>query len=177
MERIEQRSMTKFVMSSLLNFGIGLVFGLIVGIIATIFLKGYMAMVTMLAVPVGIAVVFSRFTTNMYRLYFYYRLSLDVNALCEGDGEETESFLITVLLSIATLGLYRIYWVYRLAARLRANAPRYGYKMLETGKEIAALDMISFGFVSAWELIKNTNRLASVYNSYGLAGLIDGGVQ
>ena len=105
MERIEQRSMTKFVMSSLLNFGIGLVFGLIVGIIATIFLKGYMAMVTMLAVPVGIAVVFSRFTTNMYRLYFYYRLSLDVNALCEGDGEETESFLITVLLSIATLGL------------------------------------------------------------------------
>lgn len=177
MERIEQRSMTKFVMSSLLNYGIGLAVGLIIGIIATIVSKGFMTEITMGVVPFSIAYIFARFTTNMYRLYFYYRLSLDINALCEGDGEETESFLISVLLSMATFGLYRVYWVYRLAKRLRANAPRYGYKMLETGKEIAALDMISFGFISAWELIKYTNRLASVYNSYGLAGLIDGGVQ
>lgn len=56
------------------------------------------------------------------------------------------------------------------------NAPRYGYKMLETGKDIAVLDTFSFGYVAAWELIKNMNRIAKVYNQNGLAEVV-GGVQ
>ena len=47
--------------------------------------------------------------------------------------------------------------------------------MQETGKEIAVLHSFSFGYIAAWELIKNMNKVAKVYNQNGLAEV--GGVQ
>ena len=44
------------------------------------------------------------------------------------------------------------------------NAPKYGFKIQETGKEIAALYIFSFGYISVFELIKNMNRIADSYN-------------
>lgn len=170
MEKIKERSMTTLVMSSFINLGIGVAFGLIVGIIATIATDGSMALRTMLYIPLGIAVFVALFATNMYRVYFYYRLSLDVDKLCEGDGEESESYLISLVLGFLTFGMYNVFWLAKLAKRMRANAPKYGFKMLETGKEIAVLDVFSFGFISAWELIKNINRMAVVYNGDASVG-------
>lgn len=177
MERINERNMTTFVLSSLLNFGIGLVFGLIVGIVATIITNGHEALYTMLLLPLGIGLVVSLLAKNMYRIYFNYRLSLDINTMCEGDGEENESYLVAFILSLLTFGMYRVYWTYKLAKRLRANAPRYGFKMQVTGKEIAALDILCFGFISAYELIKHTNMAAAVYNQTGLVDISEGGIQ
>lgn len=177
MEKINERSMTTYVLSSLLNFGIGLAFGLIVGIVLTIATDGNQALYTMLCIPLAVGAVVSLLTRNMYRIYFNYRISLDINTLCEGDGEENESYLVAFVLSLLTFGMYRVYWTYKLAKRLRANAPRYGFKMQVTGKEIAALDIICFGFVSAYELIKHTNMAAAVYNQTGLADISEGGIQ
>lgn len=177
MERIEERSMSKFILSSFINLGIGLGFGLVAGIVATIVTHGIDVQATMLYVTLTSAVFVTLFTRNLYRIYFNYRLSLDINAMCEGDGEESESFLTAFLLSLFTFGMYRIYWTYKLAKRLRANAPRYGFKMETTGKEIAALDIVCFGFVSAYELIRNTNEAAAVYNKNGLADISEGGIQ
>lgn len=114
-------------------------------------------------------VLLSIFTGNIYRLFFYYRLSLDVNAVCEGDGQETESYLSAAILGLLTFGFYFRYWEYKLAQRLRANAPRYGFKVAETGRDILVLGVMSNGYVSGWELIKNMNRFAEVYNQQGLA--------
>ena len=172
MEKINQRQMKTFVLSSLLNSGIGIVFGLILGIILAI-ASGEGSVIIIL--PLTYAIVFALLSSNMYRIYFYYRLSLDVNAVCEGDGHETESSLIAAVLSSLTLGLYNVYWIYKLGQRLKANAPRYGFKMQETGKEIAVLYSLSFGYIAAWELIKNMNKIAKVYNQNGLAEV--GGVQ
>ena len=167
-EKIKERNMTKFVLSSLINTGIGLAFGLVVAIIVIIADGGYHVGESILA-AFGWALVFGIFTSNLYRMYFYYQLSLDINAICEGDGEESESYLLALTLSFLTLGFYRLYWTYKLAKRLRANAPRYGYKMLETGKDIVILNAFSFGFIGAWELIKYMNRISTVYNVNGLA--------
>ena len=172
MEKINQRQMTTGVLSSLLNGGIGIAFGLVVGIILAIASSDGSAILIM---PISYAILFALFSSNMYRVYFYYRLSLDVNAVCEGDGQETESSLIAAVLSSLTLGLYNVFWIYKLAQRLKANAPRYGFKMQETGKEIAVLYSLSFGYIAAWELIKNMNKVAKVYNQNGLAEV--GGVQ
>ena len=49
-------------------------------------------------------VLLSIFTGNIYRLFFYYRLSLDVNTVCEGDGKETESYLIAAILGTVMFG-------------------------------------------------------------------------
>lgn len=176
MERIKKWDMKTFVLSSLLNFGIGLAFGILVGIVVTIATGGHDAGMTMLALPVWVGVAVSLLANNMYRLYFYYRLSLDVNTVCEGDGKETESYVIAFVLNLVTFGIYQLYWSYKLAQRLHANAPRYGFKMMETGKEIVVLNIFCFGYIAAWELIKNMNKIAKVYNQSGLAK-VDGGVQ
>ncbi len=176
MEKIKERNMTTFVLSSLINLGIGLVFGLLVGIVMTIASEGNAALATMVSVPISVGIIVALLARNMYRLYFYYRLSLDINEICKGDGQESESYVIAFVLSTLTFGLYHIYWTYKLAQRLHVNAPRYGYKMLETGKDIAVLDTFSFGYIAAWELIKNMNRIAKVYNQNGLAEVV-GGVQ
>ena len=108
------------------------------------------------------------FTLGLYDIYFYYRLSLDVEAVCEGDGVDSPNYLIAAILSTATFGLYKLYWLYKLAQRMHVNAPRYGFKMMETGREILVLDIISRGYISAYELIKNMNRIAQTYNQGGL---------
>lgn len=112
----------------------------------------------------------------VYRVYFYYQLSLDIDAVCEGDGCESKSYLFVFALNMATFGIYGKYWIYKVAQRLQANAPRYGFKMIVGGKEILALDILSNGWISAWEFVKNMNRIAKVYNQSGLPDVM-GGVQ
>lgn len=163
MEKIKKRSMTSFVMSSFINFCIGLAFGIIVWIITAVVtervdFKEFFNIVIYMAVFVAL------FTTNIYRIYFFYTFSIDVNRVCIGDGDESDNYLIACILSIVTFGVYRIYWVYKIAQRIRANAPKYGFKIQETGKEIAALYIFSFGYISVFELIKNMNRIADSYN-------------
>lgn len=122
-------------------------------------------------------VLLSIFTGNLYRVYFYYKLSLDIDAVCKGDGKGSESYLAAAVLGWLTFGLYQLYWAYKLAQRLRVNTPRYGFKMLETGKDIVILDAFSNGYLAAWELIKNINRISKVYNQAGLADVNAGGIQ
>lgn len=111
---------------------------------------------------------------TIYRIHFFYSLSLDVDSVCKGDGRESGSYVAAAALSTITFGLYNIYWTYKIGQRLHANAPRYGYKMVENGKDIALLDAFSFGFVSAYELMKNMNKIAKVYNQTGPKG-VNGG--
>lgn len=112
----------------------------------------------------------------IYKYYFYYQLSLDVNSVCKGDGVETKSYLYVLALNAATFGIYGKYWVYKVAQRLQVNAPRYGFKMIIGGKEMLVLDLFSNGWISAWEFVRNMNRIAAVYNQTGLAEVV-GGVQ
>ena len=115
------------------------------------------------------------YTVNtIYRIHFFYSLSLDVDSVCRGDGRESGSYVAAAALGTLTFGLYDIYWTYKIGQRLHANAPRYGFKMIETGKDIALLHAFSFGFVSAYELLKNMNKIAKVYNQFGAKGLNGG---
>lgn len=107
------------------------------------------------------------FTLGLYDLYFYYRLSLDVDAVCEGDGLESPNYLVAVLLSAFTFGLYFWYWLYKVGQRLHVNTPRYGFKMMETGRDFLVLNIASAGYFSAYEFIKNMNKVALVYNENG----------
>ena len=189
MERIEVRKMLTYILSQLINLGIGIIGGILFAIIiaavstGTFSLSGaaghyYRMIASTGAVSVGLifALVFAAIPVNLYFIYFNYRLSLDINAVCEGDGVENESSLLSAVLSTITFGLYNYYWTYKMAQRLRANAPRYGFKMTVTGKEIIALSLFSFGYISTYEMIRNINRVASVYNQTGLPEVV-GGVQ
>lgn len=114
-------------------------------------------------------VLLSIFTGGIYPVYFYYKLSMDVEAVCEGDGLSAGSYLTVLLLSTVTFGLYSLYWLYKLAQRMHVNAPRYGVKMMENGRDILILSILSGGMISAYEMIKYMNRIALEYNRSGLA--------
>lgn len=111
----------------------------------------------------------------VYRFYFYYQLSLDINAVCEGDGLESPSYLYVAVLNGLTFGIYGWFWIYKVAQRLQANAPRYGFKMVIGGKEMLVLDKLSFGWISAWEFVRNMNAFAKEYNkSQGVPEMVGG---
>lgn len=129
-----------------------------------------------LAFIFGLTAVVALVALFVYFAYFYYQLSLDVNAVCEGDGVETKSYLFVLALSAVTFGFYQYYWIYKVGQRLQANAPRYGFKMIIGGKEFLVLHLFSMGWISAWEFVRNMNRFAKVYNKTGLAEVV-GGVQ
>lgn len=167
MEQIKERSLKWLWLPQVLilpALGLALLFALIpvVGwIFSAIFILAAIALVAFAIV---------------YRVYFYYQLSLDVNAVCHGDGCETKSYLFVLAMDTITLGIYGYYWIYKLGQRLQANAPRYGFKMIVGGTEILVLDILSFGWLSAWEFVRNMNRIALVYNQSG-AGELTGGAQ
>ncbi len=124
------------------------------------------------SIAAGLATVFF----SIYKIYFYYQLSLDVDAVCYGDGVESKSYLFVLALNTVTFGIYGKYWVYKLAQRLQANAPRYGYKMIVGGKDILVLDLFSNGMISAWEFVRNMNKIAKEYNKSGAPEYVGGAV-
>lgn len=161
MGQIKFKNMTLYILFSVLGVVL-LAFGI---------LFSFVPILNILLLLSGIVLLI---VNTVYKIYFYYTLSLDVDAVCIGDGRESGSYVAAAALSTLTFGLYNIYWTYKIGQRLHANAPRYGFKMLETGKDIALLDAFSFGFISAYELIKSMNKIAKVYNQTGPNG-INGG--
>ena len=168
MESIKERKFNMFVVPIIVA-----VSALVLNLFIVLFspAAGIIASIVLGAVVVG-ALLFRL----VYGCYFMYRLSLDVNAVCKGDGAESESYAIAFVLNFLTFGIYELYWIYKLGTRLKVNAPRYGYKMYETGKDFVILDVVCFGLIGKYELIKNMNRIGYVYNQKGLPETV-GGVQ
>lgn len=114
----------------------------------------------------GTYILFSVLTFGIYKKYFYYCMARDISTLCEGDGRETPNYLIALLIGSGTLGLYYKYWLYQLGQRLHINAPKYGYKMIETGWDVLGLSVIpGVGLLTTYVLVKNVNKMAEVYNN------------
>lgn len=163
-------------LSTLMNFAIGFSFGIIFGLAMLIITGGFISFSTFISFALWFGAFTALLSANIYRIYFYYKLSVDVNSVCKGDGLESENYVIAMVLGVLTFGIYDLYWVSKLAQRMRANAPRYGFKIVPTGKEIAVLNALSFGYAGAAELIQNMNKFANVYNQTGVAEVV-GGVQ
>lgn len=110
-------------------------------------------------------------TCGFYSLYFKYKLAIDVNIICEGDGKETAGLLKLILLSLVTCGIYAWIWDYSLGNRLAENAPRYGLQFHENGTsvllwEIFGIVLCGVGpFVAMNIIINNMNALANAYNA------------
>lgn len=113
----------------------------------------------------------SAITFGIYNLIYYYKIGRDINAVCEGDGKESFSYLAAVLLSPFTLGLSVRYWLYQQGQRLKVNAPRYGYTMVEGGWDLVVFSVLMVGgdYITAYQLGRHLNKIGRVYNNTGLA--------
>ncbi len=116
-------------------------------------------------------ILLSIITCGIYSYYFIYKLSLDLNLICNGDGKNTAGLLKFIGLSIITCGIYSWIWYYGVADRLAMNAPRYGLQFNESGSTVLLWMILgSFlcgigMFVGMHIIMKNTNALAIRYNS------------
>ena len=107
-------------------------------------------------------------------LMFYTSWINDVNTICYGDGDNTASVWMLILLSIVTVGVYTWIWQYNLQNRLASNAHRYNVYVPETGSTVLLWNIAGaflFGagpFIAMNIMLKSTNKLAFMYNQYGL---------
>ena len=81
------------------------------------------------------------------------------------------SVVLFILLSILTCNFYAFYWYYKVGNRLAANAPRYGLSFQENGTSVLLWCIVGYitcgigSYVAMYFIIKNTNALATAYNS------------
>lgn len=110
-------------------------------------------------------------TCGIYSYYFLYCLARDINTMCQEDGDSTAGIAAFILLSFVTCGFYALYWYYKIGNRLQANAPRYGLVFQENGTTILMWQIVGallcgLGPIFAMNIIiKNTNAMATVYNT------------
>lgn len=110
-------------------------------------------------------------TCGIYSYYFLYCLARDINTMCQEDGDSTPGIAAFILLSFVTCGFYALYWYYKIGNRLQANAPRYGLVFQENGTTILMWQIVGallcgLGPIFAMNIIiKNTNAMATVYNT------------
>ena len=103
MEKIQERSLKWLWLPQVL----------VIPTVAVAFLFALIPVVGIVISSVFLLAAFGLLAASMiYKFYFYYQLSLDVNAVCEGDGVELKSYLFVYALSVVTFGLYGKYWVY-----------------------------------------------------------------
>ena len=114
-------------------------------------------------------IIFSIITFGIYGFYWIYKLSQDVNTVCEGDGKKTSGLLKYLLFGIITFGIYNLVWLYMLGDRLQDNASKYNLSFKESGGTILLWYLLgSFiiigPFIALHIIIKNTNALAEEFN-------------
>lgn len=116
-------------------------------------------------------IILSFATCGIYAIYTWYGYVKDINRICEGDGQESKSFIIVLLLTSVTGGIYGIYWWYIQGERLYRAASKYGIKLRENGKSIllwlipANIIMLGGGtLVANYIMFDNMNLIAKMYN-------------
>ncbi len=115
-------------------------------------------------------------TCGIYGIIFWYSYSEDMNKVCNGDGKQTQNYIVVILLSFVTCGIYSWVWFYGVGNRLQENAPRYGLRFSENGTTVLLWMLFGsllcfFGaFYAQYLLIKNMNSMADRYNQQYFGG-------
>lgn len=116
-------------------------------------------------------VILSFVTCGIYGVYILCGYVKDINRICEGDGQESNSYITVFLLTAVTGGIYGIYWWYIQSERLYRAALKYGIKLRENGKSIllwlipANIIMLGGGtLIANYIMFDNMNLIAKIYN-------------
>ncbi len=114
-------------------------------------------------------------TFGIYSIIYFYKAGRDIDAVCEGDGKKSFSYLVALVLSPVTFGLSKLFWNYQQGQRLKVNAPRYGYKMVPGGVDYAVFGILPLGgdLIVAYLMAEHLNRISRVFNTNGVASITE----
>ena len=107
-------------------------------------------------------------TFGIYNIYFWFRLTQDLNEMSH-EKKRIKNYILVCILSVFTLGIYRWVWLFYLADRMQVTGEQMGMRIRPGAGTILSWKLfgsfILMGpFVANYYLIRNMNRLASEYN-------------
>lgn len=115
-------------------------------------------------------ILFSIPTLGIYSIYFWFRLTKDLNEMNQ-EEKKLKNYFLVLFLSIITLGIYRWVWFFYVADRIQTTGADIGIK-IKPGPSMTLICKL-FGtflligpFVANYLVIRNMNKVAKQYNRY-----------
>ncbi len=120
---------------------------------------------------IALYIILNIVTLGIYRFFFWYKWTKDVDKLCDGDDKESANYFLVLLLNVFSLGINAPIWNYQMAERLYQKADDYGVEIKHGGLFIMIWKLIPFvgSFVANIIKIVYINKFIDAYNAQ-LAG-------
>jgi hypothetical protein len=116
---------------------------------------------------IALYIILNIVTLGIYRFFFWYKWTKDVNKLCEGDDKESANYFLVLLLNVFSLGINVPVWNYQMAERLFQKADDYGVEIKHGGLFIMIWKLIPFlgSFIANMMKIVYFNKFVDAYNA------------
>ena len=105
---------------------------------------------------VGLAILFSILTCGIYGMYWFVKMTDEVNLL---SGEQEMSGGIALLLTIVTCGIYSLFWNYQMGKRILKAQDRVGVTGSDNSILYLILSILGFQIVSYAIIQSDINAL------------------
>ena len=116
---------------------------------------------------IALYIILNIVTLGIYRFFFWYKWTKDVDKLCEGDDKESANYFLVLLLNVFSLGINVPVWNYQMAERLFQKADDYGVEIKHGGLFIMIWKLIPFlgSFIANMMKIVYFNKFVDAYNA------------
>lgn len=107
---------------------------------------------------VGMALVLSIITCGLYSIYWFIKLTDEINYVSDNTGDTSGG--IAFLLTLITCGIYAWFWYYKMGEKLDQASLSKGYPTQSKGVLYLVLGILGFGIVSYALMQDSLNKLA-----------------
>ncbi len=116
---------------------------------------------------IALYIILSIVTLGVFRYFFWYSWTKDVNKLCDGDGKDSANYILVLILNVFSLGINVPVWTYQMGERLFQKAGDYGVEIKHGGFFLMLIRFIPFvgPFVTNILKIVYVNKLIEGYNA------------
>ena len=102
-------------------------------------------------------------TLGIYGIFFWYKWTEDVNAICEGDDKDSANYLLVLILNVFSFGINILVWNYQMAERLYQRAADYGVEIKHGGLFVMLCKFLPL--VNTILKIAYINKFVEAYNA------------
>ncbi len=116
---------------------------------------------------IALYIILNIVTLGIFRFFFWYKWTKDVDKICEGDDKESANYFLILILNVFTLGINVPVWNYQMAERLYQKAGDLGVEIKHGGLFVMIWKLIPFlgSFIANMLKIVYFNKLVDAYNA------------
>ncbi len=93
---------------------------------------------------IGLSILFTILTCGLYGIYWFYKLTEEVNELSE---DYSTSPGLAILFSIITCGLYTLYWAYKMGKLIAVAKEKHGQSPNDESVLYLILSVLGLGII------------------------------